>query len=103
MYSEHNERIKYVYGNYCWWSWFRYWYLDSCNLVTMLLIDKGYFDYDFEKFGILEHGKDWAETVRSDEEMDEIMKGFGFGRRTKKPETLEEIQSHILKQESYGS
>ncbi len=69
----------------------------------MLLIDKGYFDYDFEKFGILEQGKDWAETVRSDEEMDEIMKGFGFGRRTKKPETLEEIQSHILKQESYGS
>ena len=103
MYSEHNERIKYVYGNYCWWSWFRYWYLDSCNLVTMLLIDKGYFDYDFEKFGILEQGKDWADTVRSDEEMDEIMKGFGFGRRTKKPETLEEIQSHILKQESYGS
>ena len=69
----------------------------------MMLVDKGYFDYDAEKFGMLEEGVDWIETVRSDEEMDGIMKGFGFGKRTKKPETLEEIQSHILKQESYGS
>jgi hypothetical protein len=70
----------------------------------MMLMDKGYFDYDFEKCGMLEEGKDWIETVRTDEEIDEIMSGFGFGKRTKKkPETLEEIQSHILKQESYGS
>ena len=71
--------------------------------MTMILVDKGYFDYDFERCGILEEGRDWVETVRSDEELDDIMKGFGFGKRTKNPETLEDIQSHILKQESYGS
>lgn len=67
----------------------------------MILADKGYFDYDFEKFGMMEEGKDWAETVRSDEEVDDIMKGFGFGKRVpkgKKPETIEEIQEHIIKQ-----
>ena len=96
MVSEHNERIKYVYGNYCFWAWFRYWYIDSCNLVTLLLADKGYFDYDYEKFGILEDGKDWAETVRSHEEVEAIASSFGFG--TKKPRTTEEIQAHIIKQ-----
>ena len=60
----------------------------------MMLLDKGYFDYDFEKFGMLEKERDWVETVRTDEEMDHIMKGFGFGKRTK-PETTEEIQKYI--------
>ena len=66
-------------------------------------MDKGYYDYDFEKFGLMDEGKDWADTVRTDEEVDEIMHGFGFGRRVKKPTTTEEIQNHIIKQESYGS
>lgn len=64
----------------------------------MILADKGYYDYDFEQFGVIEEGKDWAETVRTDEELDSVLNGFGFGRRTKKPETTEEIQEHIIKQ-----
>lgn len=64
----------------------------------MILADKGYYDYDFEKFGVIEEGRDWAETVRTDEELDSVLNGFGFGRRTKKPETTEEIQEHIIKQ-----
>ncbi len=27
----------------------RYWYLDSANFVTLMLIDKGYYDYDYEE------------------------------------------------------
>lgn len=67
----------------------------------MILADKGYFDYDFERFGMLEKGQDWSETVRSDDEIEQIMSGFGFGKRVpkdKKPETVEEIQEHIIKQ-----
>lgn len=26
----------------------RYWYIDSANFVTLMLIDKGYYDYDYE-------------------------------------------------------
>lgn len=77
--------------------------MDSCNVVTMLLVDKGYFDYDFEKFGVLDEGRDWVETIRTDAELDGILSGFGFGKRTKKPKTTEEIQNHIIKQEHYGS
>ena len=39
--------------------------------------------------------------IHTDEEIEEIMSGFGFGRNPKndkKPETIEEIQEHIIKQ-----
>lgn len=69
----------------------------------MILLDKGYFDYDYDKTERKEVVT-WEETVRSDEEIRDIMAGFGIGvKREKKPETLEEIQNYIIKQEGYGS
>lgn len=68
----------------------------------MLLLDKGYFDYDFERTE-REEVVTYEDTARSDEEISEIMAGFGIGVKRKKPETLEEIQNHIIKQERYGS
>lgn len=89
-----------MYGNYNFWSWFRYWYLDSCNLVSMIMIDKGYFDYDFEK-SEKETVVTYEESRRSDEEIRDIMAGFGIGVQRKKPETLEEIQGYLIKEEKY--
>ena len=67
----------------------------------MLLLDKGYFDYDYEK---CERELRWEDTVKSDEEVSSMLSMFGIGTRAKKkPETLEDIQNHIIKQESYGS
>ena len=68
----------------------------------MIMIDKGYFDYDFEK-SEKETVVTYEESRRSDEEIRDIMAGFGIGVPRKKPETLEDIQNHIIKQESYGS
>lgn len=69
----------------------------------MLLLDKGYFDYDYEKCDT--HGVVmWEETVRSDEEIRDIMAGFGIGvKRDRKHMTAEEIQDYIIKEESHGS
>lgn len=93
-----------MYGNYCFWAWLRYWYIDSANYVTMLLLDKGYYDYDFEKTEPVEKPVLWEDTIKSDEEVRGLLAGFGFSQfKEKKPETLEEIQNHIIKQESYGS
>ena len=64
----------------------------------MLLLDKGYFDYDFEKFGQLGEGMDWIDTVRSESEIDKMMSGFGFGKRTKRSETDEELQNFVINQ-----
>ena len=87
-----------MYGNYCWWSWFRYWYLDSCNIITMLLMDKGYYDYEFQKTEAYVPPVAWEDTVKTDEEIDGILAMFGMSANRKKPETAEEIQAHILKQ-----
>lgn len=64
----------------------------------MMLLDKGYFDYDFEKVEAPEPIIDWEDTVLDEEETANVVAMFGIGRHTKKPETIEEIQEHILKQ-----
>ena len=81
-----------MYGNYNFWSWLRYWYIDSCNLVTMLLIDKSYYDYDYEK----PPEKVEVRRQKTDEEIREALVGFGFGHLRK---SEKEIQSYILNQE----
>jgi hypothetical protein len=37
--------------------------------------------------------------VRSNDELQNILSGFGFGLKTKKPETIEEIQNYIIQEE----
>ncbi|MCM1225268.1 MAG: hypothetical protein NC548_63545, partial [Lachnospiraceae bacterium] len=44
-----NEKIKVLYGNYGFWSWLRYWFIDSADFITLMLIDKGYYDYDYQE------------------------------------------------------
>ena len=93
-----------MYGDYCFWSWLRYWYIDSVNFVTLLLLDKGYFDYDFERSDIPTKYGSFDQTVKSEEDVQSMLAGFGFcGKKNKKPETIDEIQKHIIEQESYGS
>lgn len=68
------------------------------------LIDKGYYDYDFEKVVKVPEFVNWEDTLKSDEEVQDIISIFGFKtNKTKKPETTEEIQEYLIKQESYGS
>ena len=69
----------------------------------MLLLDKGYYDYDYEKTEKPEKKVMWEETIKSDDEVKGILAGFGFGQfAKKKPTTTDEIQNYIIKQESYG-
>ena len=65
----------------------------------MILMDKGYFDYDFEK---VEKPITWEDTVKSDEEVQSILSIFGMGQK-EKPKTEEELQAYIIKEEGYGS
>jgi len=69
-----------------------------------LLLDKGYYDYDYEPAPKVQQIVNWEDTLKSDEEVQDMISIFGFGRKKKKkPETLEEIQEYIIKEESYGS
>ncbi len=59
----------------------------------MMLIDKGYFDYDYEKTK-----KPQIVEVKSDEEVSDILSNtFGFRHLQKKQETTEELQELIIK------
>lgn len=61
-----------------------------------MLLDKGYFDYDFEKVDAPEIVGNWEDTIKSEEEVDSILSIFGLSsNRTK---TTEEIQAHIINQ-----
>lgn len=65
----------------------------------MMLLDKGYFDYDYVKMEKPEELATFDNTVKSDEEVSSMLSTFGIGTRSKKkPETLEEIQNYIIKQ-----
>jgi hypothetical protein len=88
-----NEKIKAIYGNYGLWSWLRYWFLDTENYVTFMLLDKGYYDYDYEK----PSGKTEAAitAVKNDAELAEKLKGIGFRVRQKQL-TPEELQAEVL-------
>jgi hypothetical protein len=94
-----NEKIKAIYGNYNLWSWLRYWYLDTENYVTFMLLDKGYYDYDYEAV---------KETVRRNETQEQkdkrtqkMMDRFGFGKvkSIKKTLTPEELQAEVMREE----
>ena len=92
--STHNERIKGIYGNYNFWSWLRYWYLDSANLVQLYLIDKGYYDYDFEvvpKIALV------SKTKKSKAEINQILRNFGLPIEEETED--DKLQDFIIKEE----
>jgi len=64
----------------------------------MMLLDKGYFDYDYEKTEKPEEQVNWEDTIKSDEEVDGILAAFGMKANRNEPKTEEEIQDYILKQ-----
>jgi len=60
-----------------------------------MLIDKGYYDYDYEKPKEKPaRAKSYDESVKSDEEMRDILSRFGWGKPKEQPKPLtpEEMQ-----------
>lgn len=92
------DRMKAIYGNNGFWSWLRYWFLDTENYVTFMLLDKDYYDYDYEK------PNDRTEAVltaaKSDDEIAAKLRGMGLNVRSKKkPLTPEELRAEVMAEE----
>lgn len=102
MSSSHNERIKYIYGNYNFWSWIRYWYLDTANQVTLILMDKGYYDYDYKPIEIQTSNVIDLDTMEipSYDQTQHILSNFGVGIYAKKKNlkdmSMEQLQEHAI-------
>lgn len=94
--SSDNDKIKHIYGNYNLWTWLKYWYLDTANQVTMMLVDKSYYDYDFERKKEKVRQALYEDTVKSESEVRGLLARFGIGQP--KEETLDEIQELAMKE-----
>lgn len=93
-----NEKIKAIYGNFGLWSWLRYWFLDTENYVTFMLLDKGYYDYDYEKPSVRTEAA--LTAAKSDEELATKLRGMGLNvRPKKKPLTPWELQAEVMEEE----
>ena len=95
--STDNEMIKSIYGNYCFWSWLRYWYLDSVEWLTMVGKDKCYYDYDYQYVEPPKEQKLVEETAKSDEEIAKRLARFGIGRASQVPRGAEALQDAVIK------
>lgn len=62
----------------------------------MLLMDKGYYDYDYEAVKVAPKQKTYEETVKSDKEIRDILGRFGWGQQKLFPE---ELQREVMEEE----
>ena len=80
------------------WSWLRYWFLDTENYVTFMLLDKSYYDYDYEKPS--ERTEAALTAAKSDDELEAKLRGMGLNVRPKKKTlTPEELQAEVMGEE----
>lgn len=63
----------------------------------MIQIDKGYFDYDYEKTERPVSVVNWEETIKSEDEVHDLLSIFGLGGN--KDDDDEYLQNYILKEE----
>lgn len=63
-----------------------------------MLIDKGYYDYDFKAVAKRQRQLFYEDTVKSEEETRSLLAKFGIGTRTKDPKDMdmEELQEYAM-------
>jgi len=64
----------------------------------MMLIDKGYYDYDFKVTEAKPKQLLYEDTVKSEEETRNLLARFGIGTATKEPKDMdmEELQEYAM-------
>lgn len=66
----------------------------------MMLVDKGYYDYDFERKKEVAKQVLYEDTVKSEDEVRSWLARFGIGQPKVEPseESLEELQKMAMKE-----
>ena len=98
-----NEKIKAIYGNYGFWSWLRYWWLDTENYTSFMLMDKGFYDYDYSEPKPRKPKRPTDTTLMSDDEVAAILSTAVIpGTDTlvhKQPLSPSELQAEVMEEE----
>ena len=64
----------------------------------MMLVDKGYYDYDFERVKATAKPILVEDTMKSEEETRRLLSRFGFGATKPSEESLEKLQEMAMKE-----
>ena len=67
----------------------------------MMLVDKGYYDYDFERKKEKVRQALYEDTVKSESEVRGLLARFGIGQK-RSEESLEELQEMAMKEIAQG-
>ena len=68
----------------------------------MMLVDKGYYDYDFERKKERVKQMLYEDTVKSESEVRGLLARFGIGNAERSEESLEELQEMAMKEIAQG-
>ena len=68
----------------------------------MMLVDKGYYDYDFERKKERVRQALYEDTVKSESEVRGLLARFGIGQAKVDGESLEELQELAMKEIAQG-
>lgn len=93
--ATHNQKINLVYGNYGFWSWLRYWHIDSVEWITLMLIDKEYYDCDYT---YTEPKEEHVINIKTEEEQQKMFSKFGFGKVRKIESDAEVLQESLIRE-----
>lgn len=72
--------------------------MDSADKTTMMLIDKGYYDYDFKHF----KPKAAPQKARTNAEMANIMARFGFNTKLGDAQTRTDVSAEEMQRIAMG-
>lgn len=64
-------------------------------------MDKGFYDYDYNYTEPVVQQKTYEESVKSDDEVKDMLGAFGwFGKKKKEPLSAEQLQSEVMAEEN---
>ena len=67
----------------------------------MMLIDKGYYDYDFEYVKKAQPQLLWEDTVKTEAQTKSLLARFGIAIETKQDDmSIEELQQYVMNENS---
>lgn len=94
-FCSNNKKIEAVYGSYNFWSWLKYWHIDSADYINLMLLDKDYYDYDYESPD--KEVLAYKNAAKNDNELAERLRSLGFKVKAKKPDDVaEHLQKEVM-------
>ena len=93
------EKINAIYGSTGLWNQLRYWWLDTENYTSFMLMDKGFYDYDYsEPKGGVAKGRNITKAT-DPEKLKAKLARLGITQQPSAPLAPAELQAEVMREE----